>query len=349
MAKFALCAQATTNLTVNTLADDPDGPTPGYTTLRDAINEADADTANSYVITFSVTGTIDLASSLPDLNNNIDLDGPGVSALTVQRDASAVPFSIFTVDSGATVSLSGMTIAGGSAPISGGGIYNLGTLTVISSTFSNNSANIGFGGGVDSFGGTLTVIDSTFTDNSSLAGGGLSAERVATATVIGSTFANNSGFDYGGVANIDESTMTVIDSTFTDNSASLYGGGFGNESVATVTGNTFTNNSAEYGGGIASAFGAGDLTLNNTIVAGNTSTEKSDNDIFGQVQPTSAFQSHRRRLGNLRPHRPRGAGTEQSNRHDIRPAQPVAWAAGRLWRAHADHGPATRQSRYRRR
>ena len=51
-----------TALTVNTLADDSSGATHGYTTLRDAITLANADTTNQYVITFSVTGTIDLTT-----------------------------------------------------------------------------------------------------------------------------------------------------------------------------------------------------------------------------------------------------------------------------------------------
>ena len=61
-------------LTVNTLADDPSGSIPGYTTLRDAINQANASTANQEIINFAVEGTIDLASALPALNNNISLD-----------------------------------------------------------------------------------------------------------------------------------------------------------------------------------------------------------------------------------------------------------------------------------
>jgi hypothetical protein len=85
-ASFVLTNQTT--LTVNTLADYPSGPIPGYTTLRDAITQADSDTANPYVITFSVTGTIDLTSPLPALNNDINLDGPGASDLTVQRLSS---------------------------------------------------------------------------------------------------------------------------------------------------------------------------------------------------------------------------------------------------------------------
>ena len=73
--------------------------------------------------------------------------------------------------------MSGSSFTSNSASnASGGGVYNLGTLTVIGSTFTNNSANLGFGGGLANSGGTLTVINSTFTDNSALAGGGLANE-----------------------------------------------------------------------------------------------------------------------------------------------------------------------------
>jgi hypothetical protein len=61
------------NLTVNTLTDDPNGPTSGSTTLRDAINQANASTASQEVINFAsgLQGTIDLTSALPALINNI--------------------------------------------------------------------------------------------------------------------------------------------------------------------------------------------------------------------------------------------------------------------------------------
>ena len=79
---------STLNLTVNALADDPSGPISGSTTLRDAINQANASTASQEFINFSVTGTIHLTQALPVLNNNISIQGPGASNLTVQRDSS---------------------------------------------------------------------------------------------------------------------------------------------------------------------------------------------------------------------------------------------------------------------
>ena len=280
---------STITLVVTSRADS------GVGTLRAAIIQADTGTGNQYVIRFAVKGTIDLTSSL-DLDNNIVLKGPGASNLTVQRD-SAAPFSVFTVDSTATVSISGMTISGGDAGTSnsnasGGGVYNLGTLAVIGSTFTNNSANLGFGGGLANSGGTLTVINSTFIDNYALAGGGLANENSGAATVIGSTFSDNSGFDYGGIANITDSSITVIGSTFTNNSASFAGGGLGNESVATVIDSTFTNNSAEHGGGISNSatnvYHSGTLTVIGSDFIGNSAEYGGGlvNGLFQSYVPT---------------------------------------------------------------
>src|SRR5262249_21647089 len=119
---------AQVNLTVNSLADTVD-TNPNVTSLREAILAADAGKpSGKFTIDFAVTGTIDLQSPLPDLNNTIAIEGPGASSLTVERDAGAsFAAAIVTVDAGQTASLSGLTIANGSAI---GGIYNYGTLTV---------------------------------------------------------------------------------------------------------------------------------------------------------------------------------------------------------------------------
>jgi len=219
---------STIPLSVNTLADDTSGPTPGYTTLRDAITQADSDTANQYVITFSVTGTIDLTSPLPDLNNNINLNGPGASNLTVRRLSSAALFSVFTVDTNATVSLSGMTIAGGNVSFSsgaglgsGGGLNNSGTLTVSNSTFSDNSAYSG-GGIFNGSSGTVTVNDSTFINNSAIGTGG-GIDNYGTATVCGSTFTSNSAILGGGLYNSGSLTQGLrITIGYSGNLGGLY-------------------------------------------------------------------------------------------------------------------------------
>ena len=151
----------------------------------------------------------------------------------------------------------------------GGGIYNAGTLTVIDSTISDNSVGSGAGG--------IAAING---------GGGIYND--GTLTVTNSTFISNSALnDGGGIYN--DGTLTVTNSTFTSNSATN-GGGLDNYSggTATLTNCTVSGNTSQDGGGIANDDG-GNLTLNNTILAGITSTSTSDNDISGQVDPTSAF------------------------------------------------------------
>src|SRR5208337_1889519 len=87
-------------ITVNSLLDNPSGPVKGQTTLRDAINTADAHTNNSYTIKFAVDGTIALTHALPNLPNNTTIQGPGTTKLVVDRVSTAPDFSIFTVNKG---------------------------------------------------------------------------------------------------------------------------------------------------------------------------------------------------------------------------------------------------------
>src|SRR5208337_4251568 len=307
---------STIALTVNTLADDPEGSVTGQTTLRDAITTADAGTGNQYVIKFAVKGTIDLTGALPALDNNIAIKGPGAKNLTVQRNPTASPFRIFTVDTGDTVNISGLTIAGGYTH-DGGGLDNFGTLTVsnsvfssnfaggggglynesgatatvIGSTFTRNSADLGGGGGLENF-GTATVIGSTFSSNGADGGGG-GLENFGTATVIGSTFTRNGTGSYGGgISNLSfnggPATVTVVGSTFTSNSADSFdGGGLANFSVnggpatttATVIGSTFTRNSASAGGGIANESG-GTATVIGSTFTGNSGFDQGGGGIL---------------------------------------------------------------------
>jgi hypothetical protein len=127
---------------VTSLADSGDG------TLRWAITQANSQ-AGDDLIDFGVTGTITLASASPDFNDTsgkTDVEGPGASSLTVARssDMETPAFRIFTVNAGATVSLSGMTITGGQAD-QGGAIRNQGDLTISGCTISSNTARTGGG------------------------------------------------------------------------------------------------------------------------------------------------------------------------------------------------------------
>ena len=163
--------------------DDPDlstTPSAGACTLaandcslRGAIEAANANADDDKIYLLGVSGTVNLTKALPDLESNTEIEGPGADQLTVRRDETTGDYRIFTVTSGSVVSISGITISGGSATgISpsnrGGGIFNPSgaTLTISGSTISENSAKDG--GGIFN-NGTLTVSGSTISGNSAMA------------------------------------------------------------------------------------------------------------------------------------------------------------------------------------
>jgi hypothetical protein len=282
-------------LTVRSLADSGPG------TLRAAILTADAGShSDKFTIGFAVTGTIDLQSPLPDLNNTIAVEGPGASSLVVVERAAGYSFTsaIVTVDLGQTVTLSGLTIANGNA---GGVANNGGTLTVTNSAVSNN-----LGGGIAGF-GSLTVSGSTVTGNSvSTLGGGIFtyftgvgafpqltitastvsgntavAEgggiwAVANVSVSGSTISGNSAgaspFGSGGGIALEGGTLTVTSSTISGNSAGQFGGGGGlflaGSFPSTISGSSVNGNTARNGGGIWTEGPL--LTVSRSTVSGNS-------------------------------------------------------------------------------
>ena len=233
-------------LVVDTTSDDDledCSPVPGDCSLRGAITLANTTFAGADTITFNSTvfstaQTITLGGNLPDITTDMTINGPGADLLTVDGANNYRPF---TVDSGADLTLDGLTIANGKSTTSGGGISNSGALTLIDSTLDSNSAP--YGGGIDAISGTVIVSSSTFVGNRE-------------------TGANGGGAIY----NHPGSTLTVVNSTFSGNSANS-GGGMRNLGSATVTNSTFSGNSASAGGGITNN---GTLRLYNSIIANTT-------------------------------------------------------------------------------
>jgi hypothetical protein len=266
--------------------------------LRYCIGQANASPGDDS-ITFSVTGTINLAGALPSLSSNIDLEGPGASSLTVQRDTGG-NYRIFTVDSGATVVLYGLTITQGAA-VYGGGIFNQGTLTLTNATVSGNyvAGYYAYGGGGIYNSGTLTLNNATVSGNYSYGAGydgysgGGGIYNSGTLTLNNTTVSGNSdGYEttdsgHGGGIYIDGGTLTLNNATVSGNYAnsfyyddgydSYYSSGYGggiyiDGGTVTLNNATVSGNSAygyyAYGGGIDNY--AGTLTARNTIIAGNS-------------------------------------------------------------------------------
>ena len=241
------------SLIVNSLADTTAAN--GLCTLREAIVNANKNEAyyadcalgsGEDTITFSVSGTILLGSTLPTINDaaGLTIDGAGQSVTISGGDAVQVIYA------GDTLILNHLTIADGytTGGYAGGGIYHCcdGTLTILNSTFTGNHVDWnGNGGGIYNYWGTLTIINSTFSDN------GVS---------------NNGGGIYSNNAEV-----IIANSTFTNNFAQWGGGGIYNESgTLSITNSTFSGNRANfYATSIQNTTGA-TATLTNTIVADNT-------------------------------------------------------------------------------
>ena len=179
---------------------------------------------------------------------DIDPSGAGVSVtisnLTV-RGGNAAGQAGGGIRNLGTLSLSNVTLAANSSGVNGGGLLNLGTLTLTNTTVSGNTAGTDGGGIYNSGGGTLIITASTLSGNS----------------------ANSAGRNGGGIFNASAATLTNV--TLSGNGANSGGGGvFNSGGTATLLNVTLGENSAPIGGGISNP--AGTVTLTNTLVANST-------------------------------------------------------------------------------
>jgi Right handed beta helix region len=279
------CLESRTVLSTFTVANLNDG---GPGSLRQAILDANTQPGDD-TVTFApgVTGAINLASALPDLSSNIDLEGPGAASLTVQP-ASGGLFRVFHVTAGATVTLTGLTIADGSADVgggilndggtltvsacavtgdtaqvNGGGIASTGTLTVVGSVLSGNAVNSAsgtqaFGGGIYST-GTLTVSASILFGNSATAGAAQAAAYGGGIYAAGALAVTNSSISQNTVSAADAEggglfithtvAAAVTASTVLGNAGGYALTSYDTYAAVTVTGSTISGNG---GGGILS-------------------------------------------------------------------------------------------------
>jgi len=207
------------------------------------------------------------------LNVPFDLTIVGSGPRTTIIDGGGAATVVIVSHTGAHVRLSGLTIRNGlGVSQGGGGIYNVGTLTITETSVSGNSSNdsvtaaAGLGGGIYNA-GTLTVIQSTVRANS------VTRYRM-----------NASAFG-AGIYNIGK--LIITNSTLSGNQAAdiwpagvTYGGGIANiGGTVMISNSTISNNSAiirtpygaagTYGGGIYNGGSTGMPTLQNSIVANN--------------------------------------------------------------------------------
>jgi hypothetical protein len=302
LASFGTGAQAAT-FTVTNLDDS------GAGSLRQAILDAEANgDADTIVFQSGLSGTIQLTTGNLEIFYSVDIQGPGADLITVSgggvpdrssRGKGAYSGGVFQIGPDVSlyqggergnrgglpaVTISGLTIANGSADFGGnisntsaeltiencvvsngtayydgGGIFNSAITHVIDSSVTGNDAAYGDGGGVfsgDDYYARLTTSGTTISDGYAYyEGGGIASDSgslaIATTVVSGNTGSTGGGGVY---AHIDaDGAVDISDSEFTGNDTNFGdAGGGGAEIVHTGTSiraSTVSGNSAVGSGG----------------------------------------------------------------------------------------------------
>lgn len=213
------------------------------------------------------------ASGLPIITGKLTITG---NRATITRQ-SATPFRIAEVAQQGSLTLNGITVSGGSATedpgTAGGGILAEGTLRLVASRITGNTASVLGGGIAVASGATARLASSIVSDNSAGDGGGLHVGQTARLTVAGGSIQRNTAVSTGGgLATFGTTVLggTAVQDNRTEN---FEGGGivtaFG---PLTLNGGRVTRNeAASYGGGIVNLGLGSTLRLRNTTVDYNVS------------------------------------------------------------------------------
>ena len=278
-----------TSLTVNSLVDAHDAVAGdgvcetasgnGVCPLRAAVEEAGG--PGSLVATIAVpsspagTHLLTLGQiAVSPATASLTIQGAGETSTVVDGNQTD---RVFYVVSGAMVRLEAMTVQNGRATtaisipnisptpsLNGGGILNLGHLTLDHVTM-RDSTTPHDGGGLFS-GGTTVLTDVTVKNNTATtnAGGASSSGDI---TMNNVTVRNNTAtLSVGGFSNSGTATLTNV--AIIGNSASEHGGGISNSGTLTLTDGVIDGNTAGLdGGGMTTG---GTAILINVTIAGNT-------------------------------------------------------------------------------
>jgi len=215
-----------------------------------------------------------------------DLNIFGSGAATTIIDGGGASSQVVVIGSGkpnTRVTLSQMTFRNGTGPEDGGGIYNcIGATTIIDSVISGNkihhgNGSFGYGAGIYNCpNGILTLINTTVSGNSAEIGGAIC--NGGTLTIINSTFSGNLARQRRGGAIANYGTLSITNSTFSGNSSGssgiaggiLNGGLFQSAGTLLINNSTFSGNTGVAGGGSIYNIRGSKAVIQNSIIANNT-------------------------------------------------------------------------------
>jgi hypothetical protein len=247
-------------------------------------------------VTFSCGPATITLDSTKQIIQNTTIDGGNIITLS-----GGTANRLFVVNSGATLTLTNITVRDGYASSGDGGaifVANGGALTVQSGRFYSNTTTSSAGGGAitsygalmirgsefaynkaggggalnNVYGGAVTVIStSTFHHNAALSGNGgaIYLRDAAPLTLTNVSLMTNTAQNLGGaVFALGGSSVTAIGSQIRGNTSRWDGGGIYSERTLTVLSSTIAYNHADnHGGGL---FANGTTTLISTTLSGNS-------------------------------------------------------------------------------
>ncbi|MFZ6658739.1 DUF4347 domain-containing protein, partial [Undibacterium sp. TJN19] len=266
------------------------------------------------------SGEINVDSATPTAGDALTIIGAGENLLTISGNNSSRIFNgpgSFGAQNTSPLSLSGMTLTNGQSAGSGGAInftysgsLTLDHVVITNSTTAATGAGLYFSHSTSN----LTISNSTISNNtanatnSSGSGAGLyanGAQITISNTTISGNSGNNHGWYGGGAAIFSSTSSTLTNVTIANNttgSSGNAGGGGGGIAIggsgattivnSTIVGNSFNGaNNANGGGGGLYLRGntSGSVTIKNTIIANNTSTNASTNDTDAFVATNSTL------------------------------------------------------------
>ena len=244
-----------------------------FASLQTAVTTANT---GGGIITFSCSGTITFTSQLTITDN-----------VTINENSNTVIFDggnstrHFTVNSGASLTLSGFTLQNGSVSgDDGGSIYNAGTFVGNSLVFLSNGGTLRGGAIYTTSTSSTTLNTSTFSGNTAEYAGAI--HSYGTTIVNASAFSGNTALIGAGAIYNQNGTLNISAGTsFTSNQASYGGAIYAYTGTTTIIGASFMNNISTIDTTIGAIQNEGSsIGSQNTTYTGNTcggSTPITDN------------------------------------------------------------------------
>ncbi len=291
----------------------------GAGSLRDAVATSKGDGSADTIVfdpalfaSGAATLTLTSGAINVDSANNGDaltIVGAGENLLTISGNNSSPIFTSvasFGASNTSALSISGMTLSNASGGYGAIAMTYSGSLTVDHVAIqNNNSTSRGAGLLFYDASGSVSISNTTIANNTATAtyssgNGGGAYVSAANVTISNTTISNNAasnGRYGGGISVIASSSATLTNLTIAGNSAgktgdnagggggiSLSGAGTKTLTNSTIVGNSFVggNGAAVGGGGVYVTQNSGAVTLKNTIIANNSSTNNlsDDDDVF---------------------------------------------------------------------